>query len=175
MQDEDENPLRGVTVMIEGNNFSDNTETNEDGFFTFENVLSGNYTLTFEEEGYETQTMDITLGDGEVKDLRIITLEPVETGKVYGEVVNIKGNPIEFVRLKLKGIKTKVIKTASSDEDGFFEFTDLEADTYVIFAKKKRYRNTQRKVKLGDSESEEIEIVMKRTSKRIKGLIEDDQ
>src|SRR3989338_5641954 len=119
--------------MIEGNNFSDNTETNEDGFFTFENVLSANYTLTFEKEDYETQIMDITLGEGEVK------------------------------------------KTASSDEDGFFEFTDLKADTYIIFAKKKKYRNTQRKVKLGDSESKEIEIVMKKTSKRVKEMIEDGQ
>ena len=41
MQDEEENPIRGVTVIIEGNKFSANTETNEDGFFTFENVLSG--------------------------------------------------------------------------------------------------------------------------------------
>ena len=176
VQDEDETPLKGVTVIIEGNNFSDNTETNEDGFFTFENVLSGNYTLTFEKEDYETQTMDIALGEGEVKDLGIITLEQVPPPpEIYGYVVNIKGNPIEFVRLRLKGIKTKVIKTASSDEDGFFEFTDLEVDTYIIFAKKKKYRNTQRKVKLGDSESKEIEIVMKKTSKRVKEMIEDGQ
>ena len=88
-----------------------------------------------------------------------------------GYVVNIKGSPIEFVRLKLKGVKTKVIKTASSDADGFFEFADLEADTYVIIAKKKKYRNTQQKVKLEEGASEEIEIVMKKTSKRIKGLL----
>jgi hypothetical protein len=167
VQDEEENPLRGVTVKIEGNNFSDNTETDKDGFFTFENVLSGNSTLTFEKEGYETQAMDITLVEEEVKDLGIITLEVKPISKIYGYVVNIKGNPIEFVKLRLKGIKTKVIKTASSDADGFFEFTDLDADTYVIFAKKKGYKKTQQKVALEEGESTEIEIEMKKTSKRV--------
>jgi len=51
--------------------------------------------------------------------------------------VNIKGSPIEFVRLSLKGVKTKVIKTASSDADGFFEFTDTE-DTERNFKNKEK-------------------------------------
>ena len=44
--------------------------------------------------------------------------------------MDVKGNSIEAVRLSLNGIKTKVIKTAASDADEFFEFADLEADTY---------------------------------------------
>ena len=173
--DEDDFPLRGVTVTIESNSFSKSAETDEDGYYWFDEFGAGNYKLTYEKEGYETQTQDISLEQGEIKDLGVVTMEQSEKGMIYGYAVNIKGNPLEFVRLRLKGIKTKVIKTASSDEDGFFEFTDLEADTYIIFAKKKKYRNARRNVKLGDGESEEIEIVMKRTSKRIMGLIEDDQ
>ena len=61
-----------------------------------------------------------------------------------------------------------MIKTASSDADGFFEFTDLDADTYVIFAKKKGYKKTQHKVVLEEGESTEIEIEMRKTTKRIK-------
>ena len=69
-------------------------------------------------------------------------------GKIYGYVVDIKGSPIESVKLKLKGLKTKLKKSGSSDGDGFFEFTDLEADTYLISAKKKRYRNAKQTVRL---------------------------
>ena len=89
--------------------------------------------------------------------------------KISGYVVNIKGDPIESVRLSLKGVKTKVSNKTSSDADGFFEFADLDANTYVIFAKKKGYKKTQQKVKLGDGESQEIEIEieMRKTSKRI--------
>ena len=72
--------------------------------------------------------------------------------------------------MKLKGINTKTTKQTSSDTEGFFEFTGLGADTYVIFAKKMRYKKAKATVKLEKDESKEIEIEMKRTSKRIKGL-----
>ena len=65
-------------------------------------------------------------------------------------------------------------KITSSDADGFFEFTGLGADTYVIFAKKTRYKKAKATVKLEEEESKEIEIEMKRTSKRIKGLIQEN-
>ena len=171
VNDQDEQPLKGVTITITGKNFSDSSETDENGYYEFSGLSKGNYTLTYEKEGFLAQTQDVSLNEGEVKDLGTVTMEQVVSGKIYGNVVDIKGNPLEFVRLRLKGVKTKVIKTASSDADGFFEFTDLEADTYVIIAKKKKYRNTQQKVKLEEGASEEIEIVMKKTSKRIKGLL----
>ena len=45
----------------------------------------------------------------------------------------------------------------------------------MIVAKKKKYRNTQQKVTLGDGESTEIEIEMKKTSKRVIEMMEDGQ
>jgi hypothetical protein len=51
--------------------------------------------------------------------------------------------------------------------DGFFEFTGLGADTYVIFAKKKRYKKAKATVKLEEEESKGIEIEMRKTSKRV--------
>ena len=51
-----------------------------------------------------------------------------------------KDNPIESAKLRLKGTNTKVSKKTVSDEDGFFEFADLDADTYTITALKKEGR-----------------------------------
>ena len=93
--------------------------------------------LTYEKEGYETQTLEVSLNDGEVKELETVIMEEVERGEITGYVVNIKGDPIESVRLRLRGIKTKVTKSASSDADGYFAFEGLDADTYVILAKKR--------------------------------------
>lgn len=169
VNNEDEQPLEGVTVTITGPE-NQVTETDENGYYEFSGLDAGKYTITYEKEGFLAQTMDISLEEGGLKDVETVILEQVEKGKVYGYAVNIKGSPIEFVRLKLKGIKTKVTKSASTDADGFFEFADMEADTYVIIAKKKGYRKNQQKVKLEEGESKEIEIVMKKTSKRIKGL-----
>ena len=189
VNDEDEQPLEGVTVTIKrvlltaalhdifasSDEFTDITETDENGYYEFSGLGAGEYAITYEKEGFLAQTQDISLEEGELKELETVILEQIEMGNIYGYVVNIKGSPIEFVKLKLRGVKTKVIQTASSDADGFFEFADLEADTYVIIAKKKKYRNAQQKVKLEEGESTEIEIVMKKTSKRVIEMMEASQ
>ena len=124
VNDQDEQPLKGVTVTIVGANgrspLQNSTETDEDGYYEFRGLSQGTYALTYAKEGFLAQTQDISLNEGEVKDLGTVTMEQVVKGKISGYVANIKGDPIESVRLKLKGIKTKVIKTASSDADGFF-------------------------------------------------------
>ena len=163
----DEESLKNVTVNITGNNFSDSTTTDEDGYYEFNGLKEGDYTLTYEKEGYQTYTEDISLAEGESLDMGTIIMETVEKGMIYGYVVNIKGNPIEYVRLKLKGISTKKTKQTSSDADGFFEFSDLEADTYIITAKKKGFKPVNQRIKLGDGEVTDIEIVMKKSSRRI--------
>ena len=172
--DLDSEPLLGVDVTIAGNNYSESTETDSNGYYEFDELAAGDYTLTYEKDGYETQTMDISLEEENVFVVDDVTMEEIEKGKIYGYVVKINGDAIESVRLRLKGVKTKVSKNTSSDADGFFEFTGLGADTYVIFAKKKRYKKAKATVNLGEEESKEIEIEMKRTSKRIKGLFQEE-
>ena len=88
---------------------------------------------------------------------------PVRTqGKISGYVVNIKGNPLKSVKIKLKGITTKTLFTTLSDTDGFFEFTGLEADTYSTIANKKGFRKSSKTVVLEEGEEKEIEIKLKR-------------
>jgi hypothetical protein len=168
--DLDSEPLLEVDVTIAGSNYSESTETDSNGYYEFDKLAAGDYTLTYEKDGYETQTMDISLEGENVFVVDDVTMEEIEKGEIYGYVVKINGDPIESARLRLKGVTTKVVKNTSSDEDGFFEFTGLGADTYVIFAKKKRFKKAKATVKLEEDESKEIEIEMKRTSKRIKGL-----
>ena len=91
-------------------------------------------------------------------------------GTIYGYVVNIRGNPIEDARVRLKGVRTKVSKSTASDADGFFEFTDLGADTYLLFAKKTRFKKTKVTVRLKEGEYKEVEIEIRRTTKRLKDV-----
>jgi len=99
--------------------------------------------------------------------LEDVIMEEVVKAKISGYVVDIEGDPIEKVRLKIKGIKTKYNDSESSDAEGFFEFPDLEENTYVITAKKKRFRNAKKTVKLEEGEETEIEIEMKKSTKRV--------
>ena len=166
--------LQGAKVSISGNSYSDTTETDNKGYYEFKNLSPGDYTITYEEDGYKTQTKDVSLGEGELKDLGTVILEEEgdETfGKIYGYVVDVKGNPVMAVKLKLKGLRTEVKATETSDKDGFFEYAGLGRDTYVIIAKKKHYKRAKKTVKLKKDEHEEIKIKMRKTSKLINGLI----
>ena len=176
VKDGDGYPLQGVTVTITGDNFTDSTDTDGNGKYEFRGLAAGDYTLTYKKDGYQTQTQSVSLEEGEVKDLGTVTMEEqTMLGKIYGYVVDIRGNPIESVKLKLKGLKTKLKMSETSDGDGFFEFTDLEADTYVITAQKKRYRNAKRSVSLEEGDEKEIEIEMRKSSKRVIEMMEDGQ
>lgn len=108
------------------------------------------------------------LGDGtydqsstpvQVKHINLIQT----TGSIYGHVVDTTGgNYLEDVSLTLRGKKTKIPKTTSSDVKGFFQFENLEADTYLIKPKKEGYKVYNIKpITLKIGETEKIEIKMR--------------
>ena len=78
----------------------------------------------------------------------------------------MKGNPVESVKIRLKRPNSRVLKKTFSDEDGFFEFTDLYADTYIITAIKKGYKIAKQALTLEEGEEVDIEIVMKKANKK---------
>lgn len=49
-------------------------------------------------------------------------------------------------------------------QNGFFEFADLDADKYMIKAKKKRHRPAKKTVEIKEGESKKIEIELRRIS-----------
>ena len=162
VNDQDNFPLEGVTVTITGNNFSDSIDTNEDGYYEFYDLAAGDYTLIYEKDGYQSQTRNISLDAGETLGIETITLELIEKGSISGYVVNTKGDPIESAKIKLRGIKTKISTTTFSDAEGYFEFADLDAETYVIIAKKKGYKRSSKTVILKEGEEKEVQIKLKR-------------
>ncbi|HHT9108802.1 MAG TPA: MSCRAMM family protein [Candidatus Wunengus sp. YC63] len=161
--DPDENELEGVVVTINGVNYSGETFTDVDGFFQFENVPAGDYTVTFEYEGYQIQTQGISITEGQTEaDLDVIIMEPIVIASISGSVTDINGDPLESVKVKIRGIKTLFTDVVFTDADGFFEFADLEEDTYVIIANKRGYKRNKHKVTLEEGQQEEIEIVLKK-------------
>jgi len=158
-------------------NYAGSTKTDDTGFYTFEELAAGDYTLEASKSGYQTHTEDLTLGEDEELEVETIYLEEAPCGSIYGYVVNIRGDPVENARLKLRGLrKVKHIKDrAVSDKDGFFEFSKcLDAGKYVITVNKKRYRPAQKTVVIEEGEEKDIgEIVLRRKSQKMKMLSEE--
>lgn len=94
---------------------------------------------------------------------RVQKFAPFVKGKIYGYVVTIRGYAIDSV--KLKDIGTKTVKNATSDGDGYFEFTDMDAGTYLITAMKKGYKKARNYVELEEGREQEVEITMKAKKK----------
>ena len=62
-------------------------------------------------------------------------------------------------------VKFKSSQKTISDEGGLFEFTDLDA-IHIITALKKGYKTVKQTITLEAGEEKDIEIVMKKTTKK---------
>ena len=113
-----------------------------------------------------TDTITVTFGSITSTPTPQPTQEPGEKGSISGYVIDKRGNPIESAKIRRKGSNSKVLKKTISDEDGLFEFTDLDADTYIITALKKGYKTVKQMITLEAGEEKDIEIVMKKTTKK---------
>ena len=116
-----------------------------------------------------TNAYDISLsggyGDAFMSKFDINGSTTDKKGLIYGFVIDTTEIPIESVKLKLKGKGTKIKKENTTDETGYFEFKDLDADTYKITVKKNDYKTTRQKVMLGNGEEEKITIIMEKKVK----------
>ena len=77
-------------IAIVPSNFLDRKETGERGFYVFTNLSAGEYALTYKKEGYQTQTEEITLTEGEIKNMGTITLEEIVKAGISGYVLDTK-------------------------------------------------------------------------------------
>lgn len=63
--------LKGVTVKLSSSLFIAETVTDEDGNYTFSQVPSGSYTITFSKESFLTNSMSVGLTPFEVRELNV--------------------------------------------------------------------------------------------------------
>ncbi len=65
------NPLKGVRVSISSTDYDSITTTDEDGNYTFNSLAAGDYSVTFELEGYQTDVENVALGPFEERRLDV--------------------------------------------------------------------------------------------------------
>ena len=98
-------------------------------------------------------------------------------GRISGYVMDsISGKPIESVRLRLKETKArkKTFRVMFSGPDGFFEFNELDADTYDIYSIKTGLKSTRQAVELKEGEEINVEIKLRSIQEEPKrDLVED--
>ncbi|HCW8426221.1 TPA: carboxypeptidase regulatory-like domain-containing protein, partial [Staphylococcus aureus] len=158
IQDQDEKGISGVTVTLkdENGNVLKTVTTDADGKYKFTDLGNGNYKVEFTTpEGYTPTT--VTSGSDIEKDSNGLTTTGVingadnmtldsgfyktpkyNLGNYVWEDTNKDGKQdstekgISGVTVTLKDENDKVLKTVTTDENGKYQFTDLNNGTYKV-------------------------------------------
>ncbi|MBM4054126.1 MAG: hypothetical protein FJ264_05530 [Planctomycetes bacterium] len=88
---------------------------------------------------------------------------PAENRSIYGTVTNKKtGNLLESVKITLKATSTGAKTETTSDNEGFFSFSELATDTYKLTANKKGYKKYKTTIQYESGEELEFTIELKK-------------
>ncbi|HEJ9363765.1 TPA: carboxypeptidase regulatory-like domain-containing protein, partial [Staphylococcus aureus] len=157
IQDQDEKGISGVTVTLkdENGNVLKTVTTDADGKYKFTDLDNGNYKVEFEtpsgytptqvgsgtDEGIDSNGTSTT---GVIKDKDNDTIDSgfykptYNLGDYVWEDTNKNGvqdkdeKGISGVTVTLKDENDKVLKTVTTDENGKYQFTDLNNGTYKV-------------------------------------------
>ncbi len=130
-------PLSLVTVelILSGWGVVDRTQTDDAGYFTLEapETSDGTYQIRLWASGYEVLTSAaFTVTPGSWTDFsgaNRFELNPLY-GELSGIVLDESGSPLADVEVQLQRSGLGTIRTARTDENGFYRFTELPAGTY---------------------------------------------
>src|SRR3989304_7107495 len=82
--------------------------------------------------------------------------------RILGYAKDRKSDPVESVDISARMIGTSTETVTSSEEDGFFELKDLAGGRYLLKAVKEFYRRYRDTLELGDEETKNVELTMKK-------------
>ncbi|WP_431188411.1 SdrD B-like domain-containing protein, partial [Staphylococcus aureus] len=148
-QDSTEKGISGVTVTLKNENGEvlQTTKTDKDGKYQFTGLENGTYKVEFEtpsgytptqvgsgtDEGIDSNGTSTT---GVIKDKDNDTIDSGFYKPTYnlGDYVweDTNKNGISGVTVTLKDENDKVLKTVTTDENGKYQFTDLNNGTYKV-------------------------------------------
>ena len=133
-----ENPLQGVSILIESKNISQLTNT--DGSFILNNLPNGDHLITIKKEGYETQNYPVSLSGSPIdlgvifmyddtlsedQDLSVITITDDELNDDASAADNISG--------LLQASRDTYLRTAAFDFGGsFYRVRGLDSENGTV-------------------------------------------
>lgn len=133
--------IPGCDVILKSSDDTLTGKTDENGFFTFDTVKPGSYTLTITKEGYEEyvypETIDVSQGNFEV--VCNCALEPINELSEPNITINFTTNPIvKGAAITLTGDKKY---DAVTDAEGKATVPNVLYDTYTLKCVAEGYKN----------------------------------
>ena len=134
----DSNTGRGVSaVSVRTGNIL--TQTDNNGMYLLSDLASGQYVVTFEKTGYETeQFATAIMGRDVVLDCELKLLPEESNKSISGRVTDSEtGNPIGAVTVSVGTLST------TTNEEGLYTISGLKSGTYNLTFSKSEYETRQ--------------------------------
>ena len=126
-------------VVIEMPDYSNFQATNsdEDGQFSIDGAVAGNYQVEVQASGYITQwanghtdqqSADLIAVPGSLQ----VSLMPIQYGSIGGTVATDKGKAVGSVGVELDDANGNQVGWTASDKRGAFQFADVQTGSYFL-------------------------------------------
>ncbi len=141
-------PLAGVMINIGGHT----TVTDEKGYYKLTELTAGNYALIATHDQYEFTQKNLTIGKNQPATHNIVS-SSLALYTIEGHVTDKNGQPLAGVLIEAGE------HTAFTDENGYYQLTDLLANKYTLIASVAKHNFTPRKITVGFNKPAIIDLV----------------
>ncbi len=122
--------LTNVDIEVLGTLYQE--QSNLSGFYATGNPTAGSYQVTYSKAGYQSQTITVTLVNGQVT-IQNVALQPIGAFGFNGQVVDAQsGNGIPNAKVVFDGVTFDYDIT--TDANGQFNFPTFFADNFEVTA-----------------------------------------
>ena len=148
--------LVGVKVTISPGGESQMTSI--DGTFSFKDLESNEYTISFSKEGYNPDSQKVNVKPGSDASVQVVMTQIPETkGNIVGIVKDSQtGTLIEGVQVSVSPGGASMI----TGIDGLFRFDKLEAQEYLVVFSKDGYEGASQQVNVKAGTDVSVQVVM---------------
>lgn len=129
-----------------------------DGAYEFADLKPATYTIDVRLKGFQSESKKVVVKGGETKTLNFYLNEAGGSAKIHGYVYDaVTGKPVSSVGTVIL-ILPVANRYAVIDKNGHFEFKDLPADTYEVWASVQGYSEEKTTVTLAEDETKKIDF-----------------
>ncbi len=137
--DEEYNPIEGVEVTIAGQQ-DVMVYTNSAGYYILQDLPPGDHNVIYARPGYESKTVSCKVENGKKIELdQVLKRGEVKKGGVRGIIADYLTNEPLIAQVTIMELN----RTVASEKNGYFEFADIPAGTYLLKVQAMNYVSSQ--------------------------------
>ena len=169
-------PVEEATVRLDPEEASESSlETGDDGRFDFGAVPPGTYTVTAGREGFQSQSVTVTLTPGESESV-ILILQPAEDRVAITGIVYEAPNTEDRIPGANVVVTTVPGRGTATNADGEFSISDLPRQTHGLRVESVGFQPATTQVEFSEDETtKRVEIPLTTATVSIAGTVVDSQ